>query len=158
MPGNEYVFLTEWTIPGSVEDVSSVLEEIERFPEWCPNVYLSVLIERPADERGVGKHVRVLSKGKLPYKLRWEFTVIESRKPHGFTIEATGDFVGTGTWTLTQNGAGVNVRYDWRIRADKPLIRALSPLLKPVFRKNHLWAMKQTELGLLEELRRRATT
>ena len=158
MPGNEYQFRTEWTIPGDIEDVSAILEDIEAFPRWCPTVYLAIDMVDRGDAEGVGKHVKVLSKGKLPYKLRWAFTVIQSRKPNGFTIEATGDFVGTGVWTLIQEGSNVKVVYDWRIRADKALVRVLSPFLKPVFRQNHLWAMRQTELGLLEELTRRATT
>jgi hypothetical protein len=49
--------------------------------------------------------------------------VTESRKPHGFSIEAFGDLVGTGVWTLTQDGPDADVVYEWRVRADKPLLR-----------------------------------
>jgi hypothetical protein len=49
----------------------------------------------------------------------------------------------------------VDISYDWRIRADKPLLRTLSFLLKPVFSANHRWAMAQGEASLKRELVRR---
>ncbi|HKG20626.1 MAG TPA: polyketide cyclase, partial [Blastocatellia bacterium] len=64
-----------------------------------------------------------------------------------------------GTWTFRQDGDYVNVIYDWKIRADKPLLRALSFLLKPVFSANHRWAMRRGEESLKLELARvRAAT
>ena len=49
--------------------------------------------------------------------------------------------------------------YDWKIRADKPLLRRLSFALKPIFSANHHWAMRKGEESLrLELARRRATT
>jgi hypothetical protein len=62
-------------------------------------------------------------------------------------------------WTFTQDGGVVDVVYDWRISAEKPLLRKLSFLLKPLFEANHRWAMARGEESLrLELLRRRATT
>jgi hypothetical protein len=58
-------------------------------------------------------------------------------------------------WTFVQDGANVDVTYDWRIRARKPLLRSLSWLLKPVFAANHRWAMARGEESLVLELRRR---
>jgi hypothetical protein len=49
--------------------------------------------------------------------------------------------------------------YDWRIRADKPLLKALSFLLKPIFSANHRWAMSRGLDSLkLALARRRAAT
>jgi hypothetical protein len=91
----------------------------------------------------------------LPYTLRWSFRVIESRYPYGFSLEAWGDFEGSGSWTFAQDGEWVDIRYDWKIRADKPLLRVLSFLLKPVFSANHRWAMARGEESLRTELDRR---
>ncbi len=103
--------------------------------------------------------VRLHTKGWLPYTLRWDFEVVESRYPHGFTISASGDFDGRGVWTIEQDGAFVDVTYGWRISAEKPLLRNLSFLLRPVFEANHRWAMAQGEESLeLELARRRATS
>ena len=38
---------------------------------------------------------------------------------------------GPGVWTLRQDGPWTDVRYEWDVRADKPLLRALSFLLGP---------------------------
>ena len=41
----------------------------------------------PPDAHGLGRRVRLVTKGWLPYTLRWEFQVVESRYPYGFTME-----------------------------------------------------------------------
>ena len=70
-----------------------------------------------------------------------------------------GDFLGRGVWTFTARDGQTEVAFDWRLRANKPLLRALSFLLKPVFSANHRWAMARGEESLrLELLRRRAPT
>lgn len=76
-------------------------------------------------------------------------------KPVGFALEAKGDLSGRGEWTFRQDGAYVVITYDWRITADKPLLRALSPVRKPVLRSNHNWTMRKGEESLNLELWRR---
>lgn len=98
--------------------------------------------------------VELLTKGWLPYTIRWQFRVTD-RRPDGFSIEAFGDFVGRGDWHLTQDGDFVDIVYDWRIKAEKPLLRILSPVLKPIFGANHRWAMRKGEESLKLELARR---
>ena len=117
-------------------------------------MYLDVEILKAGDENGIGKLVSLHTKGWLPYTLRWQFRVTDSRYPFGFSLEASGDFDGRGVWTFEQDGASVNVTYDWEVRADKPLLRALSFLLKPVFAANHKWAMARGEESLKRELKR----
>ena len=159
MAKNEYHFITHWQVEGDVQEVSDILEDVPSLARWWPSVYLDVNILEPGDERGVGKVVSLYTKGWLPYRLLWQFRVTESRAPYGSTLEAWGDFNGRGIWTLEQVGPLVHVTYDWKIRADKPLLRHLSFLLKPIFAANHRWAMAKGEKSLkLELARRRATT
>jgi hypothetical protein len=122
---------------------------------WWPDVYLKVEELAHGDARGIGKHVRLLTKGRLPYRLRWEFVVTESRKPHGFTLQATGDFVGRGIWTFEQQGTTVLATYDWKIVAEKGLLKRFSAIFKPVFSWNHHWAMARGDESLRRELQRR---
>lgn len=155
---NDYQFVTRWRVHGTCGEVADILYDPTTLPQWWPSVYLAVDQIEPPDSRGVGRRVRLRTKGWLPYTLAWELVVVDSRYPNGFTIEATGDFVGRGVWTITQLGDEVDVVYDWQIRVEKPLIMALSPVLRPVFEANHRWAMAQGEESLkLELLRRRAT-
>jgi hypothetical protein len=149
---NDYWFVTNWQVEGTCSEVADVLADPLAFPRWWLGVYLDVQELRPAGPTGVGRRVRVHSKGWLPYTLRWEFEVVESNRPHGFTIVATGDFDGRGVWTIEQQGAQVAVRFDWRIKAEKPLLRNLSFLMKPLFEANHRWAMARGRQGLEREL------
>jgi len=151
---NDYVFVTRWRVEASIEDVSAILDDATDLPRWWPAVYLDVREVEPGDERGIGRVVELFTKGWLPYTLRWRLRVTESRAPHGFDLEATGDLTGRGVWTLTQDGPYAVVVYDWRVRADKPLLRYLSFVFKPIFAANHRWAMARGEESLKRELAR----
>lgn len=155
MSSNEYEFLTRWRVTGTTAEVYDVLIDVLAYPRWWPEVYLAVNETHPPGPHGLGQAARLLTKGKLPYKVRWDSRVIETRYPDGYTLTANGDFVGRGIWTFVQEGPEVAVTFDWRLRAEKPLIRSLSFLFKPIFAANHRWAMARGEEGLKRELLRR---
>jgi hypothetical protein len=160
MSANEYHFISEWRVKSTVEEVSEILEDALDLPRWWPSVYLDVEeLEAARDTQGVGRVIGLYTKGWLPYTLRWKFRITESRHPNGFSLQAFGDFEGTGVWTFKQDGEFVDITYDWRIRADKPLLKALSFMLKPIFSANHRWAMERGLDSLkLEIARRHAAT
>jgi hypothetical protein len=155
---NAYHFVSRWRVKATCGEVADILGDPLALPRWWPSVYLAVEEIRPPDAHGRGRRAALLTKGWLPYTLRWSFEVVDWQYPGGFTIQAEGDFDGRGVWTFTQDGEWVDIVYDWRIRAEKPLLRRLSFLLKPIFEANHRWAMARGEESLrLELLRRRAT-
>lgn len=156
MSANEYHFITQWRIESTIEEVSTVLGEPLDLPRWWPSVYLSVREIEAGRADDVGRVIELHTKGWLPYTLHWFFRVTESRRPYGFSLEAWGDFEGRGVWTFRQDGPVADITYDWRIRAEKPLLRCLSFLLKPIFSANHRWAMARGEESLRSELGRRA--
>jgi uncharacterized protein YndB with AHSA1/START domain len=159
MSANEYAFLTRWRIPASPEEVYEVIADGDSLARWWPAVYLEVKTLEPGEPGGVGRLTELWTKGFLPYTLRWRFRIVEARRPERLALEAMGDFVGRGVWTFAPRDAGTDVLFDWRLRAEKPLLRALSFLMKPVFSANHRWAMARGEESLrLELLRRRAST
>lgn len=157
---SEYAFLTRWRLRATVREVSDVLGDALSLPRWWPSVYLDVKELAPGDPKtGIGRRIGLYTKGWLPYTLRWRFEVTESYPPNGFKLVAEGDFVGTGAWTFKQDGEFVDVDYDWRIAAEKPLLRIGTPVFRPIFAANHRWAMARGEESLaLELLRRRART
>jgi hypothetical protein len=156
---SRYRLVTTWRIPGTLEEVAGVLAEPERLPEWWPSVYLAARELAPGDATGVGKEVELLTKGWLPYTLRWRFRVTEVDPPRRVVLEPHGDFTGRGTWTFRREGPTAVIGYDWDVEARKPLLRVLGPVLKPAFAANHAWAMRRGEESLrLEVLRRRAAT
>jgi hypothetical protein len=148
MPANQYHFVTRWQVRGTAEEVWAVLNDPLSLPRWWPSVYLSV-VRKPGDVYEL--HTR----GRLPYTLRWSFRVSESEPPRRLGLEAWGDFEGRGMWTFSQQAEFTNIEYDWRIRAEKALLRYGSFLLKPIFAANHRWAMARGEESLRAELDRR---
>ena len=140
---------------GTVEEISDVLSDAIDLTRWWPSVYFDVQEIEPGGADGVGRVISLFTKGWLPYTLRWQFRVTENKHPHGFALEAWGDFEGRGIWTFTQDGETVYIRYDWAITAEKALLRRLSFLMKPIFAANHRWAMAQGEKSLKLELARR---
>jgi hypothetical protein len=156
MIGNDYHFITQWRMRGRVEDVYRVLGNVTDLVRWWPSVYLEVKELAPGDQNGIGKFVSLHTRGWLPYTLRWTYRVTGMIFPAGFSFDASGDFVGRGVWTFEQDGDWVDITFDWKIRADKPLLRYLSFLFKPIFAANHRWAMAQGEKSLRAELARRS--
>lgn len=152
---NEYHFVTHWRVRGTRDEVADVLRDAADLVRWWPSVYLEVTVVREGDERGVGRVVDLWTKGWLPYTLRWRFTTTRSAGADGFALQADGDFRGTGVWTFTQQGAFVGAEYDWRIAAEKPLLKRLTWLMRPAFSANHRWAMRKGEESLDLELTRR---
>ena len=158
MPSNDYHFITRWQVKSTLEEITEILGNGPELARWWPSVYLGVKQITPGDKNGVGAVVDLYTKGWLPYTLRWQFRITEARHPYGFTLEATGDFIGRGIWTYEQDGEWVNIVYDWKIRADKPLLRYGSFIFKPLFEANHHWAMQKGEESLKLELERRHAT
>ena len=64
------------------------------------------------------------------------------------TADVDGDLRGRGTWTLTETEYGTHVRFDWQVYADRRLLRTLTPVLRPLFRWNHNWAIARAIDGL----------
>ena len=169
---NEYHFITTWHVPATPEEISEVLGDAEQLARWWPSVYLDVKVVEPGAPDGVGRLVSLYTKGWLPYSLRWQFRVSSVDAPHGFSLDAIGDFVGRGIWTLTPErptggadgvehpadapeGPLTSVVYDWKIVAEKGVLRTFSFAMKPIFSANHHWAMAQGEKSLRLELARR---
>lgn len=155
---NTYHFITQWRVQATLDDVNQILSNATELGRWWPSVYLEVKELAPGDAKGIGRVIDLYTKGWLPYTLRWQFKVTESRYPRGFTLVATGDFVGRGIWTFEPDGEYVRIAYDWKIEAEKPLLKYLSLVMKPIFSANHHWAMRMGERSLILELARRYAT
>jgi hypothetical protein len=155
MASTDYQFVTHWRVRATAEQVYDLLDDGLDLPRWWPSVYLSATLVEPGDANGIGKVIALHTKGWLPYTLRWRMRAIEKRRPHGFALEAEGDFVGRGEWSFAADGSDCAITFDWRIRADKPLLKYLSFVMRPLFGWNHRWAMAKGEESLKIELANR---
>lgn len=156
MAFNEYRFVTRWRLHAPREEVFAVLTDSKSLARWWPSVYRRVdQIAAPRGDDGVGKELHVITQGWLPYRLSWGLRVVDYEPPSALAFEANGDFTGSGRWTLADDGDATVVEYVWDVRANKPLLRYLSPLLRPVFVQNHRWAMARGLESIELELDRR---
>jgi hypothetical protein len=152
---NDYYFVTHWCVPGRVEDVYEVLRDGRSFHRWWPSVFLEVQEDRAGDDNNVGQVLTFRTRGWMPYTLEWSARVVEMQAPHKIMLEASGDLNGRGEWSLQQDGQNVDAIFEWEVENVKPIVRYLSPLLKPLFESNHTWAMRRGKESLMLELCRR---
>lgn len=150
----EYVFVDEWDVAAPAEPVFDALADATTYPEWWTPVYIDTQTDGPP---GVGRVSQQHFKGRLPYHLHTRSTITRYERPTAVAAEVDGDLRGSGLWTLTPHDGGTHVRFDWRVHADKSLLRVLTPLLRPLFRWNHAWAIARAREGL-EPFARRATS
>jgi len=143
---HEYLFVDEWDVAAPRERVFDAISDARTYPVWWKPVYLDVDSDGDAE---VGKVSRQHFKGRLPYHLHTTSTITRLEPPHIIEADVDGDLRGHGKWTLTENaGGGTHVRFDWQVFADKPLLRILTPILRPAFRWNHAWAIARAREGL----------
>jgi len=149
-----YLFVDEWDVDAPPEAVFDALADARTYPRWWTPVYLAAEADGPP---AVGTTARQHFKGRLPYTLKTSSTIVALDRPRRIEADVVGDLSGTGIWTLTAKNGGTHVRFDWQVNADRPLLRYLSPVLRPLFRWNHNWAIACAMRGLEPYARRNAT-
>jgi hypothetical protein len=153
MPAQQYDFLSEWRFEETtLNEVADILEDTASLPRWWPELFKSVRIVKPGTGHSLGQVAECACRARLPYTLRFTYTVTEERYPNGSTIDSTGDLVGRGIWRLSARANGVDVTYSWRVLLEKSWLRLISPLLRPLLAWNHSWSMARGEEGLRREI------
>ena len=150
---SEYVFVDEWDVDAPQERVFDALADIRTYPDWWTPTYLGVEVEGPPEPGQVSRHRFT---GKLPYVLKATTRATSVDRPNLVEVEVYGDLRGRATWTLTPRGGRVHVRFDLRVYADRPLLRYLTPILRPLFRWNHKQAISYAVQNLEPYARRQA--
>jgi uncharacterized protein YndB with AHSA1/START domain len=135
-----YEFADEWDVAVPPETVFDVLADPTTYPAWWKPVYIDVQTD--------GDVTRQHFKGRLPYHLHTTTRTVRKQRPAVIEGETGGDLRGRGIWTLTPTQDGTRVRFDWRVHADRPLLKALTPILRPALRWNHDWAIARAIEGL----------
>ncbi len=155
---HEYHFYDRWYIPAPLDIVWKTITTTENYTQWWGTVYERTTKVSDGLPSGVGAKHEVIVHGPLPYKLKFVVEATKIEEPFLLEVRATGDLNGRGIWRLRAVEGGTEVTYDWRPSADFPLIRNLSSVLKPLFRWNHDWCMRQGEKGLVRYLSSQETT
>lgn len=144
-PMRPYVFVDEWDVHAPPEAVFQAVADSRTYPSWWRPVYVEVTADGPPELGVAAAHH---FKGRLPYHLHTRSVIVEIDPPHRVVAEVDGDLRGRGAWTLTRTGDSTHVRFDWRVHADRKLLRVLTPVLRPLLRWNHNWAIARAIKGL----------
>ncbi len=157
MAANTYKFVDHWHIPYQMEIVWEALSLPEEYPTWWRGVYLSAEPLVDTGSAGAGRRIAIVARGWLPYRLSFTIETFNLQKPHLIEFRASGDFVTDASrWVLKSNGNGTNVTLEWNPRVEKPIVKFLSLILKPIFRWNHHWTMRRGEIQLAAYLKQKA--
>jgi uncharacterized protein YndB with AHSA1/START domain len=140
-----YVFVDEWDVAAPQEAVFRAVADSRTYPDWWRPVYVEVESDRGVEVGSISKHH---FKGRLPYHLHTRSEITKLDPPRLVIAEVDGDLRGRGMWILTPSAVGTHVRFDWQVHADRKLLRVLTPVLRPVFRWNHNWAIARATEGL----------
>lgn len=156
MAAHVFKFDESWNIPrATVEEVYGVLARGELLPQWWKGVYLEAERLTPGDNPEVGGKLRAKVRGFLPFTLNFVVEATELDAPRKVAVRTCGDLDGAWSATLTQREDGVHVALLFEVRIDRPGMRFLAPLLRPLFALNHYWTTPRGERGLREFLAER---
>jgi hypothetical protein len=143
----QYSFVTTWNVRAPADKVWDALQCMSA---WWPGMVVSkILTPGPT---GVGTRYERLTRGKLPYDLRYLVTVTRFDPPREAAYDSKGDLVGKGSYVLTQRGETTTVVFTWDVATSGFWMNVLAPLLKPLFAWNHNYVMAEGEKGLARYL------
>jgi len=160
MASNAFRFDEAWEIPEAPpQDVWDVLADATLLPLWWGDVYKKVETLTAFDRPTVGARARARARGFLPYELNFILEAVELDPGKVVAVKTSGDFDGHWRAVLTPASQGTHVALTWQVIVERPILRLLSPLLRPAFAWNHRWTTPRGEAGLRRYLaeRRRAS-
>jgi hypothetical protein len=146
----EYRFLDHWVVPFPIERVYAAVGEPLNYPLWWSDVFVDATGD--SGPPAAGNKVTVVARGFLPYKLRFTLETTEVEEPTRIKSVLRGDFQGSGEWNLREEDGATIAELDWRPVVNKPIVKTLTPVLRPVFRSNHNWTMKRGQAHILTYL------
>lgn len=139
-----FTFTESWLLhhpPGAVRDV---LLDLERYPEWWPEVRA---VARVSDEEAL-----VVCRSVLPYSLDLHLTAV-SRSQSRLEIGMDGDLVGSAAFHLVDGGdRTTRVEFSQQVRVTGPLLRAGAGFAGPLLAWNHRRMMRSCLRGLRARL------
>ena len=143
----DYHYVSTWQLQAPIEQVWTVINDVERLPAWYPAVQDAQTLAA-GDADGVGRRVRLVIKGRLPMELAFEATIARLDPPRELELHAEGELAGSGRWLLDQQGEITTVRYLWDVRTTRPWMNLVAPIARPLFTWNTKGVLLEAGRGL----------
>lgn len=136
-----YRFRTVWRLPHAPERVWDVLADVERYPDWWPQVRSGRRIDATSGE--------VTCRSLLPYDLTFRLRRdVEDRSALILRARMDGDLVGTSQWTVRADGPGCEAVFEEEVSVGRSAVRLAGRLVRPALVFNHGLMMRAGERGL----------
>ena len=143
MEGMQYSFAGSWTVPFPLQRVHAVLVDLERYPEWWPQV-------RAVASLGEDDAL-VVCRSALPYSLDLHLHA-ERREPTHLEISLSGDLHGCARWYLADLGPETRMDFEQDVEVTGRFLRLASGAGRPLLTWNHERMMKGCVSGLRTRL------
>lgn len=141
----DYRFHSVWSVDAPLETVFGVLVDIGGYPVWWPDVRTVRQVDEDTAE--------LTCRATLPFTLVLRMTRVEQEPDAGrLRVLLSGDLEGELRCVLTRRPGGTRLDIGQEVGVRKPLLRVLSPLVRPVLRANHALMMRRGQGGLRTHL------
>ncbi|MEU3274588.1 SRPBCC family protein [Saccharomonospora sp. NPDC006951] len=148
MRSDFYRFRAAWSIDAPAPAVFAAVVDVARYPQWWPDVRTVSKVNEDTAE--------LVCRATLPFALTLRMTRLEQDEHTGrLGVALSGDLEGSLTARVWEGpGSATRLEILQQVVATKTLLRALSPLARPVFRANHAVMMRRGQRGLRSLLHR----
>ncbi|SFB52412.1 Polyketide cyclase / dehydrase and lipid transport [Amycolatopsis marina] len=145
MASRDYRFRSVWSVEAPVPTVFGVLVDLGGYPDWWPDVRTVRQIDEDTAE--------VSCRATLPYTIVLRMVRVEENAEAGrLRVRLSGDLDGELHCELSRVPGGTRLDIGQVVGVRKPLLRALSPLARPVLRANHALMMRRGQRSLRAHL------
>lgn len=155
---DRFVLISRWRLDCAVEPVWQRISRVQDWPQWWPQVR-AVQVEGSApdvaahDVPRVGRRATIEWTTPFGYGLHLRVTTTRVAAPYELEGVADGDLEGHGLWLLDpRHGDGVLLTYRWDVHLNRRWMRLTSPLLRPLFARNHASVMRAGASGMAGDI------
>ena len=141
MPLNDYRFRNLWSVRATAARVFDALVDLANYPAWWPDIRAVNQIDDDTAE--------VVCRSVLPYALTFRLhRAVQDARRGRMRVDMTGDLEGYVQGVVAEHQTeGAVLAISQQVVVTRPLLRALAPVARPLFRANHALMMRRGQRG-----------